>query len=104
MPLTRPRRQALMTTLMMAVTVVPTAYVTMTAWRIARPGHIRDVEVEIGRSIGLQVTLDGVRYPRPGEVVYQGMVVLSQDEPRRGGLTEIARAKSREAPPRPAAS
>ncbi len=93
LPLTRPHRQALATLAMTVLTVVPTGYVALTAWRINRPGHIRDVEIEIGRSVGLQVTLDGVRYPRPGEVVYQGMV-LRQDEPRRGGLTEIARAKS----------
>src|ERR1700750_2689568 len=91
--LTRPQRQALGTVAMVVTTVVPAIYVALTAWRINRPGHVRDVEVEIGRSIGLQVTLDRVRYPRPGEVVYQG-VVLRQDEPRRGGLVEIARAKS----------
>ena len=91
--LTRPQRQALVTLVMVGTTVVPTAYVGLTAWRINRPGHVRDVEVEVGRSSGLQVTLDRVRYPRPGEVVYQG-VVLRQDEPRRGGLVEIARARS----------
>ncbi len=91
--LTRPQRQALVTLVMVGATVVPTIYVGVTAWRINRPGHVRDVEAEIGRSIGLQVTLEGVRYPRPGEVVYQG-VVLRQDEPRRGGLVEVARAKS----------
>jgi hypothetical protein len=83
----------LVTLVMVCTTVVPTIYVALTAWRINRPGHVRDVEVEVGRSVGLQVTLDGVRYPRPGEVVYQG-VVLRQDEPRRGGLVEVARAKS----------
>lgn len=93
LPLTRPHRQSLATLTLALVTIAPTVYVGLTAWRIHRPGHVRDVEVEIGRSIGLQVTLDGVRYPRPGEVVYQG-IVLRQDEPRRGGLTEIARAKS----------
>jgi hypothetical protein len=91
--LTRPHRQALVTLVMVGLTVVPTIYVGLTAWRINRPGHVRDVEVEIGRSIGMQVTLDRVRYPRPGEVLYGG-VVLRQDEPRRGGLVEVARAKS----------
>ncbi len=91
--LTRPQRQALVTLILVGTTVVPTIYVGLTAWRINRPGHVRDVEVEIGRSIGMQVTLDRVRYPRPGEVLYGG-VVLRQDEPRRGGLVEVARAKS----------
>src|SRR5438309_1670676 len=93
LPLTRPQRQAIVTLTLVVLTVIPTAYVGLTAWRISRPGHVRDVEFEISRSLGLQVTLEGVRYPKPGEVVYQG-VVLRQDEPRRGGLTEIARARS----------
>ena len=93
LPLTRPRRQALITLAMAVLTIAPTSYVALTAWKIARPGHVRDVEIEMGRSLGLQVTLDRVRYPRPGEVVYVG-IVLRQDEPGRGGLTEVARAKS----------
>jgi hypothetical protein len=90
-PLTRPYRQALATVAMFILTAVPTGYVLFTAWRINRPGHVRDVEVELGRQLGLQVTLESVRYPRPGEVVYRG-IVLRQEEPRRKGLTEIARA------------
>jgi hypothetical protein len=90
-PLTRPYRQAIATLLLVGLTVVPTAYVGLTAWRINRPGHIRDVEVELSRQLGMQVTLDAVRYPRPGEVLYQGMVAR-QEEPRQKGLTEVARA------------
>jgi hypothetical protein len=37
------------------------------------------------------VTLEGVRYPKPGEVIYQG-ITLRQEEPRRKGLIEIGRA------------
>ena len=91
-PLTRPYRQAIVTLVMLVTTVVPTGYVAVTAWRINRPGHRHEVAAEIGRQLGLQVALDGVRYPRPGEVVYSG-VVLRQEEPRRKGLTEIARAR-----------
>src|SRR4051794_35369065 len=90
-PLNRLNRQAAATIALVVLTVLPTAYVAQTAWRISRPGHRHDVEAEIGRVLGLQVTLDAVRYPRPGEVVYQG-VVLRQEEPRRKGLTEVARA------------
>ena len=85
-PLTRPVRQGLATGALLMFTVLPTALVAMYAWRINRPGHIRDVEIELGRQLGLQVTLEAVRYPRPGEVVYQG-VVLRQEEPRGKGLT-----------------
>ena len=75
----------------MLLTVVPTGFVAATAWRINRPGHVRDVEIELGRQLGMQVTLDRVRYPGPGETVYQGMV-LRQQEPSGKGLAEIVRA------------
>lgn len=91
-PLTRPVRQGLATVLLFCLTVLPTGLVSLYAWRINRPGHIRDVEIELGRQLGLQVTLAGVHYPRPGEVVYE-RIVLRQEEPRRKELTEIARAE-----------
>ncbi len=90
-PLARPSRQVIATIVMVVLTVAPTVYVAQTAWRISRPSHRHDVEAQISRVLGLQVTLDGVRYPVPGEVVYRG-VVLRQEEPRRKGLTEVARA------------
>ncbi|MGC8642824.1 MAG: hypothetical protein ACP5XB_23440 [Isosphaeraceae bacterium] len=90
-PLTRPVRQGLATVLLVCFTVVPTALVSLYAWKINRPGHIRDVEIELGRQLGLQVTLGSVRYPRPGEVTYE-KIVVRQEEPRRKELTEIARA------------
>jgi hypothetical protein len=90
-PLTRPFRQGLATAAVVLGTVVPTVCVAVHAWRINRPGHLRDVEIELGRQLGLQVTLEGVRTPRPDEVIYQG-VVLRQEEPRGGKLAEIARA------------
>jgi hypothetical protein len=90
-PLTRPFRQGVATAVLALATVVPTAFVALHAWRINRPGHIRDVEVELGRKLGMQVSLDAVRYPQPGEVEYHGIVLRCQ-EPRGKGLTEIARA------------
>jgi hypothetical protein len=92
-PLTRPFRQGIATAILVFATVVPTAFVALWAWRINRPGHIRDVEIELGRTLGMQVTLDAVRYPRPGEVEYQG-IVLRREEPRGRGLAEIARAQA----------
>lgn len=92
-PLARPYRQILTTVLLVVTTVLPTVYVLVTAWKINRPGHLRDVEVEMSRKLGLQVSLDGILYPSPGEVICQG-VVIRQEEPRRKGLTEIARARS----------
>ena len=90
-PLNRPFRQAMATLALILFTVVPTVFVAIIAWRINRPGHVRDVEIELGRQVGVQVTLEGVRYPRPGETVYQG-IVIRQEEPRSKGLAEIIRA------------
>jgi hypothetical protein len=72
--------------------LLPTVYVSWTAWTISRPSHLRQVEAEIGRRLGLQATLEGVRYPRPGEVVYRG-IVLRRHEPGREEATEIVRAE-----------
>jgi hypothetical protein len=91
-PLSRPARQGLATAAMVALMMVPTAFTALHAWRINRPGHVRDVEITLGRALGLQVTLEGVVYPSPGEVLYRG-IVLRQEEPRGKELAEIARAK-----------
>ena len=91
-PVTRPLRQTGSTILLLVLTVIPTAFVSAIAWRINRPGHIRDVEIDLGRKLGMQVSLDEVGYPGPGEVAYRGLV-LRQEEPRGKGLAEIARAE-----------
>ena len=62
-PLTRPFRQGLATAALFVFTILPTAFVALYAWRVNRPGHIRDVEIELGRQLGLQVTLEAVRIP-----------------------------------------
>jgi hypothetical protein len=90
-PVNRPFRQALATLAVCLFTVVPTGFVAAIALRINRPGHVRDVEIELGRQLGVQVSLEGVRYPRPGEILYQG-IVIRQEEPRGKGLAEIIRA------------
>src|SRR6516164_6424142 len=90
-PVTRPVRQGLATFAVVAFTIVPTGYVSILAWRINRPGHVRDIEIDLGHQLGLRVSLQGVRYPRPAEVVYEGLV-LRQDEPRGRSMAEIARA------------
>jgi hypothetical protein len=89
--LNRPYRQALATLALSLFTVAPTLYVAQLSWRVHQPGHLREVEVELGRQLGLQVSLDGVRYPRPGEVIYKG-VTLWQVEPRQKTLVEVAKA------------
>jgi hypothetical protein len=92
-PVTRPLRQTISTILLLVLTVLPTAFIAAIAWRINQPGHIRDVEVELGRNIGMQVSLRSVGYPAPGEIVYGG-AVLRRQEPRGKGFAEIGRADS----------
>ena len=47
-PVNRPMRQALATLVLFVCTVVPTCWIAVVAWRINRPGHLRDVEIELG--------------------------------------------------------
>jgi hypothetical protein len=90
-PVTRAFRQAAATVALFVLTVLPTGFVAAVAWRINRPGHVRDVEIELRRQLGLQVTLRSVRYPSPSEVVHEG-VVLRQEETSGRSLSEVARA------------
>jgi hypothetical protein len=72
-------------------TVTPTLYIAVTAWRVNRPSHVREVEAQISHEFGLKVSLEGVRHPRPGEDVLRG-VLVRQEEPRARQLEELARA------------
>lgn len=93
--LTRPRRQLFATAALLALTVAPTGFVATTAWKVNRPGHTREVEADLARRLGLFVQLDQVTYPRPGTILYRG-VVLRQEEPGRkdSRRAEIARAET----------
>ncbi|WZO96701.1 hypothetical protein EP7_003706 [Isosphaeraceae bacterium EP7] len=93
LPLTRPARQALATLGLLAFAVIPTCYVVFTAWAISRPSHVRQVEAEFRRELGLAVSIETVRYPKPGEVVFGGLVIR-QDDARRTGPAVVARADS----------
>ena len=88
--LSRPHRQVLFTIGIVAATMVPTALVAVAAWTINRPGHLRDVEAELGLRLGLKVTLEGVRYPRPGMVVYEGAVLWQTEARRDDQLVRVA--------------
>ena len=61
----------LATILLLLFTALPTLGIAAIAWRINQPGHVRDVEVELGRKLGMHVSLDATGYPAPGEVVYR---------------------------------
>jgi hypothetical protein len=90
-PVTRPLRQVVSTILLLSLTALPTLAIGTIAWRINQPGHVRDMEVELGRKLGMHVSLDGTDYPGPGEVVYRGLVLRAQ-EPQGKGFAEIGRA------------
>jgi hypothetical protein len=92
-PVTRPLRQTVSTMLLILLTGLPTLAIGTIAWRINGPGHVRDVEVELGRKLGMHVSLDGTDYPAPGAVVYRGLVLRAQ-EPQGKGFAEIGRADS----------
>ncbi|MEW4568855.1 hypothetical protein AB1L88_13405 [Tautonia sp. JC769] len=92
--LSRPHRQVLFTLGILVATMVPTALVAFTAWQVNRPGHRHDVEAELGRQLGLKVTLEGVRYPKPGEIIYSGAVLWQREPRREKQLVEVARAET----------
>jgi hypothetical protein len=89
----RPVRQTVATFVVVATMILPTLATCWWAWSVNRPGHVRDVEVRLSRMLGMQIGLDSVTYPRPGEIELAG-VVFRQEEPRGRVFREVARAKS----------
>ena len=73
--LTRPHKQVLATLGLVLFTVVPSISITYQVWRARRPEHVRDIERDLGRGLGLKVAIERVRHPRPGEDVLSGVVV-----------------------------
>ena len=99
--LTRVQRQIVATFALLAGSVAPTCYVGWLAWTVNRPGHVRDLEIELGRRLGLVVTLGGARYPRPGETLLNQPVfrqeapqVEAPSGPSGRSMTEVVRAES----------
>ena len=111
-PVTRPLRQTVSTIVLLVLTVVPTALVSAIAWRINRPGHIRDVEIDLGRKLGMQVSLDQVGYPGPerscttawccaGRAAWQR---ACRNRPRRRGSRDPGRSRADVAARKPEAA
>lgn len=90
--LSRPHRQVLLTLAIALTTIAPTGYVAVTAWRVNRPAHRLEVAAELEQQLGLQVVIEGVRYPRPGVVVLSGAVLRDREPRERTRLVEVARA------------
>lgn len=90
---TRPQRQVVATLVLLGLAVLPTILVGVWAWQVNRPGHVRDVEMELSRQLGLRVTLESVRHPRPRSDVLRGVVLrLEEADDRASKLAELARA------------
>lgn len=89
----RPVRQTLATMVVIAGMILPTLATCWWAWSVNRPGHVREVEVRLSRALGMQIGLESVTYPRPGEIELTG-VSFRQEEPRGRVFREVARAKS----------
>ena len=88
--LTRPRRQVLATLALVGFTIVPSLYVAYSAHRVRRPDHLREVEAEVGRRLGVLVKVTRASHPRPDVDQLEG-VALRLDDARN---SEIARADS----------
>jgi hypothetical protein len=77
----------------LALLVAPSAYVAHLAWKVRRPEHLRAVEWNLSSRLGMEVTLEGVGYPRPGEMLLRGVVIRPEDSgPKGSAATELARA------------
>lgn len=93
--LTRPRRQLFATAALLALTVAPTGFVAATAWKVNRPDYARKVEADLASRLGLFVQLEKVSYPRPGTVLYRGVVLRQEELGRKDSRrAEMARAES----------
>lgn len=69
-------RRQLCKALFVVMALLPTASVV--AWCIARrlPSRMEAEAQSLGRQLGLEVRLQGLKYPRPGEVVYEGLQIV----------------------------
>ena len=86
--LSRPRRQVAATVALALCTIAPTAYVAAKVRQLSRPSHLREVEAEIGRRLGVLVSVETAAHPRPDVDALTGVSLRLDD----AGHAEIARA------------
>ncbi len=86
--LTRPRRQLAATFALALGTIAPTIYIGISVHQLGRPSHLREVEAEIGRRLGVLVRVESARHPRPDVDMLQGVSLRLHD----ADDSEIARA------------
>ena len=86
--LTRPRRQITATLVLAIFTIAPTVYVAWTIRGLGQPSHLREVEAEIGRRLGVLVRVERATHPRPDVDVLHNVSLRLHD----AADSEIARA------------
>ena len=91
-PLPRPARSIAVTLLLVLLTVVPTFGGLAFIWKVKQPGHLRDMETELGQALGLHATLTSVRHPRPGTDEFTGVILRREQSTGGSRLVELVRA------------
>ena len=86
--LTRPHRQVAATLALALFTIAPTVWVSRTVHALGRPGHVREVEAEIGRRLGVLAHIGTAAHPRPDVDVLRDVSLRMDD----AGNGQIARA------------
>jgi hypothetical protein len=86
--LTRPRRQIAATFALALFTIAPTVTIAWTVRGLGQPAHLREVEAEIGRRLGVLVKVESATHPRPDVDVLRNVSLRLHDS----ADSEIARA------------
>ncbi len=86
-PWNRTQRQVLATIVLVCGSIVPTLGIGLFIWTVTRPGHTRDVEVDLGRMLDTRVAIESVRHPRPNEDLLTGVTLRpGQGDVDRGAV------------------
>lgn len=93
-PWSQTHRRVLATLALVAVSIVPAIVTVLLIWTQTRPGHVRDVEVELSRWLGAEVSIERVRHPRPNEDLLEGISLRPDSRGPRKGLGTLIQAAS----------
>jgi hypothetical protein len=77
-PWDQTKRRVLATFVLVIASICPVVVVAVSVWSLTRPGHLRDVEVEVSRLLEADVSIRSVRHPKPGVDDYRGVLVRAR--------------------------
>ncbi len=77
--LNRPRRQVAATLALGVFSIAPTAYIAQRAHHLQRPAHLREVEAEFGRRLGVLASVSSASHPRPDVDLLKGVALRLDD-------------------------